>query len=278
MFSSAITITLSPEIDLGPVSVPWHGLMTAVGVVVALVVAALILREWRLSIDPLLQIAPWVLLGSFVGARFFFLAQTDASALLRPTDWPKSTGYALYGALISGLAIAWALLRRSSDRWRYLDALAVAFPIAMAVGRVGDLILGEHFGPPTNAPWGFAYTNPDSVAPQLGVAYQSGAFYEMVGSLLIFAAAWPMRNRFRRPGSMLWSVLIAYAALRFVVFFAIRDTDVIALGLRQAQWTSLVLIAVGAVGLVMTRRRSSGASHLREPDATAATRPLRAAD
>lgn len=79
-------------------------------------------------------------------------------------------------------------------------------------------------------------------------------YYEILVALVIFAIIWPLRHRFRRPGTLLATVVALYSVGRFLLFFAIRDTDVIALGLRQAQWTSLGLLAVAFCGLWVARR------------------------
>lgn len=65
-------------------------------------------------------------------------------------------------------------LRRSRLDVRYLDAMAVGFPLAMAVGRLGDVINGEHYGPATNAPWGVRNAHPDADVPSGEVGYHSG--------------------------------------------------------------------------------------------------------
>ena len=50
---------------------------------------------------------------------------------------------------------------------------------------------GEILGPPSNLPWAIRYTNPASMAPQLGVAYQPANLYEAVGTLIILVRRMP---------------------------------------------------------------------------------------
>lgn len=124
-------------------------------------------------------------------------------------------------------------------------------------GRGGDHALSgvAHFGPPTSAPWAFRYTNPDAAVPSNELSYHSGAFYEVLLALVLLGLLWPLRNRIARPGAQLWLTVGLYALGRLAIFFVIRDTHVVALGLRQAQLTSLALIAVAAVGLWVAYRR-----------------------
>jgi prolipoprotein diacylglyceryltransferase len=58
-------------------------------------------------------------------------------------------------------------------------------------------------------------------------------------------------------------VLGLFAVGRFFEFFVRSDSDDLALGLEIAQWTSLLLLAVVAVGawLTLDRRRHHGSQH-----------------
>ncbi|MGI8714864.1 MAG: prolipoprotein diacylglyceryl transferase family protein [Solirubrobacteraceae bacterium] len=58
-----------------------------------------------------------------------------------------------------------------------------------AVGRVGDLIAGEHYGQVSHLPWAIAYTYAGAGVPRLGLPYQPGALYEIVLELAIFRGA-----------------------------------------------------------------------------------------
>jgi phosphatidylglycerol:prolipoprotein diacylglycerol transferase len=133
--------------------------------------------------------------------------------------------------------------------------VATAFPLGMAVGRVGDLLNGEHYGPETNLPWGVTYTSPEAHVPQTGVAYESGALYEVgfAAALALFALL--IRRSLPRPGQLLWLVLGLYSLGRLLIFFVVRDVPVVALGLRQAQWTSIALMVVAVAGGLWTLRR-----------------------
>jgi hypothetical protein len=50
-----------------------------------------------------------------------------------------------------------------------------------------------------------------------------------------------------------------FAAGRFPEFFVRGDSPQLALGLNNAQWTSLALLAVVAIGRTLTARRTAAA-------------------
>jgi phosphatidylglycerol:prolipoprotein diacylglycerol transferase len=243
-----MTLSLPPEIDLGPITIAWHGLLTAVGLILGMLLAERFAKARDLDPGPVLGITVVLAVAGLAGARLFYLAQEDPGRLIQP--WSGGTeGFAFYGALIAGGPAA-ALYLRLTGRpvLRYLDVVALAFPAGMAIGRVGDLINGEHYGPPTDVPWGVTYTDPASHAPETGVTYHSGALYEIAAVAVLAVVAVVLARRLTRPGDALWLLLGAYSAVRFVVFFWVRDVDVVGFGLRQAQWTSLALIGLALVG------------------------------
>ncbi|MBA2636986.1 MAG: prolipoprotein diacylglyceryl transferase [Solirubrobacterales bacterium] len=102
----------------------------------------------------------------------FYPLETDASQLLQPAEWIGTRGFTFNGGLIlAPAAIAWYLRRRRLT----LDAIAAAFPLGVAIGRIGDVINGEHYGPATDFFLGVRNVHPDAGVPSATVAYHSGA-------------------------------------------------------------------------------------------------------
>jgi phosphatidylglycerol:prolipoprotein diacylglycerol transferase len=245
---SVITIGIDPSIELGPLTVTWHGLMIAVGIASGGWLAGRYARERGLDRETVLSLVLVIAFAGIIGARLLYLAQNDAGALVRPGDWLESEGFSFYGALILGTAAVAVYVWRAGLDLRYLDALAAGFPLGMAIGRVGDLINGEHYGPASDLPWAIRYTSPDAEVPSSSVAYHSGGLYEIVLALLMLAVIWPLRHRFRRPTMLLWMVIALYSAGRFGMFFVRSDSETLALGLDETQWISIGLLGIASLG------------------------------
>lgn len=256
MLPGTITIDIDPMLRLGPVALAWHGIAIAVGIVVGAWLARRYARERGLDRETLLDLVLVIALAGIVGSRVLYLILDEPGALLRPVDWLGTRGFAFYGALIFGTAAVGAVLARRRLSLSYLDALAAGFPLGMAVGRLGDLISGEHHGSVTTVPWGVRYLHPDAEVPGSTLAYHSGALYEIVVALAMLAVVWPLRHRFRRPGMLLWTVIALYGAGRFVIFFWRSDTDAFALGINAAQATSLALVATAGLAALWTALRA----------------------
>lgn len=127
--------------------------------------------------------------------------------------------------------------------------------MGVAIGRVGDVINGEHYGERSTFILAVRNAHPDALTPNPAFAYHSGGLYEVLLAAAIFAVVWPLRHRLRRPGDLAWLVLGLFAAGRFFEFFLRGDSPQLALGLNNAQWTSLVLLIVVIAGRAFTVRR-----------------------
>jgi phosphatidylglycerol---prolipoprotein diacylglyceryl transferase len=139
---------------------------------------------------------------------------------------------------------------------RSLDVVAVGLPLGVAVGRIGDVINGEDYGPRSDIFIAVRNAHPDALTPNPAFAYHNGGLYEVILGTAIFALVWPLRHRLPRPGDLAWLVLSLSAAARFIEFFARSDSPELALGLNNAQWTSLGLLLIVAAGWILTRHRT----------------------
>ncbi len=102
---------------------------------------------------------------------------------------------------------------------------------------------------PTLGPFGFAYVSPNAMAPQLGVYYTPTPVYEFLMNLSIFAVIWRLHKKHTPDGALFLTYLSLYSAGRF--FISIWSSyQTFALGLNQAQFFSLVALAVSIPVLV----------------------------
>ena len=251
---AALTIGIEPEMDLGLLELSWHGVMTAAGLAAGAWLAVRAARSVGLLDADTVNAVLVLAFAGIVGSRVLYLAQNDVGALLAPGDWLGTRGFSIYGAVIGGPLAAAVYLRRRANPRRQLDALAAGFPLGLAVGRVGDLISGEHHGGPTDVAWGIAYSSPAAEVPRVGVAYHSGALYEILLALLLLAITRPLWHRLR-PLALFWLVIALYGLGRFAIFFWRADGGSETLGLSSAQWISLGLVAIATAGLAVALRR-----------------------
>lgn len=203
-----------------------------------------------------------VVSAGVVGARLYHLI----------TDWhlyqgqPLLTalatwngGLGILGALIGGLLglIGW-------QRWivphvsleKLLDAAAIVLPLGQAIGRFGNFVNHELFGPPTSLPWGI-FIPPEFRPTQfIEYSYFHPLFlYEAIPNFLLFLGLisfwrWQKKQKglsFLKLGSGLYLGLYAlcYGLVRFSLDFARWDLSTQWVTLTASQWGALLLVGVG---------------------------------
>ena len=254
MRAATLVVPIDPTIEIGPVTLAWHGITIALGVLLGGLVAAREARRRGLDPAPISTIAIIVVLSALVGGKLYYLA--EHGRLLEPGAWLSSRGFTFYGGVIAAVILIPLYVWRARLSAEYLDAVAVGLPLGIAVGRVGDVINGEHYGPPTDFFLGVKNTHPDADVPSNDVAYHSGGLYEVLLGAIVFAIVWRLRSRLRAPTAAMWLVLALLALGRFAEFFVRSDSAGGALGLEAAQWTSVVLLCVSALGAWLTVGRA----------------------
>lgn len=254
MSVAVITIGIPPEFQVGPMTIAWHGLTIAIGILLGGLVARRWARESRLDPDPLATIGALLAVGGIVGGRIFYLFEHDAAGLLEPGTLLGTRGFTFDGGMIGAAVLIGIYVWRSGVSARYLDAVAVGLPLGVAVGRIGDVINGEHYGARSDFFLAVRNSHPDALTPNPHVAYQNGGLYEVILGVAIFAIVWPLRHRFRRPTTLGWLVLALFAIGRFFEFFLRADSPQLAAGLNNAQWTSVALLLAALAGWAIAAR------------------------
>jgi phosphatidylglycerol---prolipoprotein diacylglyceryl transferase len=259
-----IVIDLNPNLfQVGPFLITWHGIFSVIGILAAARVGQILLQRDGIPADRVYDMAVWMVVGGLVGARLLYVWENyqlfvgNWQKIVYITEGGISQWGGIFGALIGGYV--WCR-RNDVDYRRVLDAAGVANALGFAIGRIGDVINGEHHAIDTNLPWGVTYVNEQTLG-EIGRTVHPEVAYELVFDLAVFATAiltyrWFKRRLPAGVTGLIW--LSVYSVGRFLLSFLRKDSLVF--GLRQAQWASLLMIAVSIVGIViwtMWRGRSS---------------------
>ena len=250
-----IRIDWDPVAHLGPIPINWYGLGWATAFLTGRWLVLRWVRGTWLSRDRLEELLLWILLGAFAGARLYYVAQNDP-AFYFSHPWRIVAvwegGLAFFGGLFGAIGASLIYTRRNELPFlRVADLIAPAIPIAGAIGRIPCGLDGMDYGTPSSLPWSVVYTNVNSFAPIDGVARHPDQYYELFGDLLIAWVLLKLRPRLPE-GVTFYLYLTLFAVLRFVLFFVRGNVPVVALGLKNAQWTALAILAV-AVPALMSR-------------------------
>jgi len=247
-----IEINIDPVLlRLGPIMITWHGFFTAVGVLAGIWYVTKLAVERGFTEDDIMSLALWCVVGGIVGARLFHVIDAwdyyarDPGAILRVNEG----GLAIWGTIVGGPIGGTIYAKRNGlSVPRLLDICGLGLILGMAIGRLGDVVNGEHHGALTSIPlpWSVMYTHPTTLG-EPGLAVHLAVGYELVWDMLVFAvSSWLLHRRILPRDSMVfWTMIALYSAGRFVVQFFRIDSPFI-FGLSQAQFLSL---AVGAIAV-----------------------------
>jgi phosphatidylglycerol:prolipoprotein diacylglycerol transferase len=264
-------LLLSIEIGIDPVildkwgiEVTWHGLFTALGVIIGVAVATAFARRAGYQEDTIYNVALCLVIGGIVGARLLYVIENFSDFDDDPVDIIRvnTGGISIYGALIGGTIGAWlyAILSKVPNIPRGADIAVMGAILGMAVGRIGDVINGEHFASDSTLPWAVRYTDPASpsfLLEQQGLLVQPqhpAVAYEMIGDLVIFGILLLIFLRVNRAGVTFFAFVFLYGLMRTLVSF-LRLDDIVFMGLRTAQLIGIASMVIGLCGMMYLLRR-----------------------
>ena len=159
-------------IRIGPVQVHWYGIIIAVAVMAGAWLASVEARRRNENVEHVWASLLYLLIGAIAGARIYhvvhqwdFYSQNPA---LIPQIWRGGIG--IPGAIAGG-AIALVIYSRLkglvTPRW--LDIAAPGMLLGQAIGRLGNFVNQELYGPPTTLPWGIPIDAEHRVPEYLGL-------------------------------------------------------------------------------------------------------------
>jgi phosphatidylglycerol:prolipoprotein diacylglycerol transferase len=200
------------------------------------------------------------MVSSLVGARALYvvLSWKDFQNNLLAIVIPPYEGLVFYGGLLLAFPTVYFYLRAHHlSPWEMGDILAPAIALGQAIGRWGCFLNGCCFGCPTTLPWGVKFPQEAPATIIYGpVAVHPSQIYESLGCLAIFGVLALLLKKRRFPGQVVWSYVLLYGALRFLLeYLRGDDRGFTAFTLSISQWISIpaVLLALGM--LFYARRR-----------------------
>ena len=267
----------------------WYALAYIVGIVIGwwmVVRAVKTPRLWPAETAPMTprqveEMVVAIVLGIILGGRLgFVLFYQPAHYLANPAEIPMvwRGGMAFHGGLLGvSVAMLWFCRRHGLPVAQVADALALATPPGIMLGRIANFINAELWGRPTDMPWGVIF--PGAAAQDCpGVAgpcarhpsqlYEAGLEGLLLGLVLIWLV-WA-RGWLKRPGQTTGMFLSGYGIGRFVVeFYRVADPQFITpdnplghviglgpAGVTMGQLLSLPMIALGLWLIFRARART----------------------
>ncbi len=216
-----ITIDIDPDIgELFGLTITWHGLFTAIGIIGGVSLAVYLAKVDGIPSDVGQELALVSVVCALVGARLFFVFEhwdqfeNDLAAIVLDIT---EGGITLYGGLIGGVlgGVIYGLVQG----WPIgigLDAAAPGMILGQGIGRIGDLINGEHLATASDLPWAFVYAHPNTLGEIGQSVHPAAGGYELLGDFLILAVLLLVARRvIKVPGWTFCTYAILYSVMRF---------------------------------------------------------------
>jgi len=246
----------------GGVKVFGYGMMLFLAFLASMNLAARVARRHKLDPDVIYDMALTVFIGGLIGARLFYVIQYWGVKVHSLADvfrvWEG--GIVLYGSIIGG-TIAFFLFRllRPFPLRPYLDAVAPALAIGIAIGRFGCFLNGCCFGDVCSLPWAVSFPEPSPPWQAHAAAHLIGSnvhkslpvhptqIYSVIDGVilcLLALAYFPLR---KRDGEVMALLMVTYPVTRVLIEYLRSDERVFFAGMTISQNISLVLLVCGLV-------------------------------
>lgn len=260
MFDSLLYIVwrVSPDLQLGSLSIHLYGLFFAFGLLMGGIVVIRLMSQYRTSQSYLF----YAFVGIIVGARLFHCLLYDPYyycinwiEIFLPVKNIDGTmvfsgfwGFASHGGVV-GLMIA-LLIFSKRNGISYLgvcDVFAIATPLTGAFIRLGNLMNSEILGKATDIPTAFIFTNVDNIPRH------PAALYEALWYFVLFAVLWLVykKNGFTKykKGFYMGIAFVGVALFRFFIEFLKENQEnfLNTLPINMGQILSIPFIVVGIV-------------------------------
>lgn len=262
-------------LQLGPFAIRWYGVLIMTGVALGAYFSSRLARKRGEDPDHVWNALIAAVLLGILGARLYHVFSTPAGC---PPDatyacgWPyykyhffdafaiwKQGGFqglGIYGAVVGGVigVVAYTLWQKLNPLL-WLDIAAPGLAFGQFVGRWGNFINQELYGPPTGSDWFGIKLNPDlphqpPPGGRYDLRYHPTFLYESLWSLLVFLILYTACGRYYhklRDGDVFLGYLILYPLGRFFVEFFRPDAWTMG-QLATAQWIALgSMLSAGTV-------------------------------
>jgi len=255
----------------------WYGVLIVSGVVLGALYATLSARRHGDNPDHVWNALTLAIVLGLVGARLYHVFSSPRGGMVgwayyraHPIEalyiWEGGLG--IYGAIVGGLLGVLLYAWRAGLRpLKWLDYAAPGLALGQAVGRWGNFVNQELYGPPTDLAWGLVIDPEHRIAPYNDLQlyppetlFHPTFLYESIWCLSLFAVLAITAHRFRdrlRNGEVFLGYLMGYSAGRFFLEYLRPDAWMVG-PIAAAQ--AVALLCLIAAGMILVIRRAVGPS------------------
>lgn len=227
-----------------------YGVFVALGIFSGWLLALRRRARYSITASQLESLFLWIVIAGLVGARVYHVLDKFPYYQKHPLEiimlWQGGLG--IFGALIGG-GVALAIRARI---WKvallpFLDLLAPCLLLGQAIGRLGNVVNQEGFGPPTQLPWGIFIDSTHRPLPFREYSYfHPTSVYESLWLAMGTMALLGFEQKGLNLGQLFSLFLIWFGTGRFFFEFLRMDTAEL-FGIRVAHLLSVLAVSTGSI-------------------------------
>jgi phosphatidylglycerol---prolipoprotein diacylglyceryl transferase len=251
---AAISYDPLVEVEIGPLSISPHGVGIAVGFLLGARLMLPAAQRRGITDDDVYALLTRAAIGALIGARVAYVINHFGD-YESPLDALKvwEGGISLLGGFTGAILLALPEMRRRRlSFWKVMDSAAPGMALGVIVGRIGDIVVGDHLGKPTDFFLGYRCPDAETASPCVADVVHHTALYDLVLTTALLAVLLWLRRTDRFDGFLVIFFGAWYGTGRVIEDF-LRE-DVRRFGLTGSQWTSLATVAVCVTWLLFARR------------------------
>lgn len=257
-------------LDLGPIKIYWYSIILLIAFALGGFLAFREAKKNKISENFMTNYFFYLVPIVIIGARAYFVLFNLDYYTMNPIDIFKvwEGGLAIHGGIITGLIFTYFYTKKYKIRFlRLLDIGCVSLLLGQAIGRWGNFMNGEAFGPVTTLDVLHSQHIPSFIIEGMnlgGVYHMPTFYYESLWCLVGFVLILVIRKwRYLKVGNLTSFYLVWYGIGRFFIE-GLRQDSLMFGSLRVAQLASIFMIVVGIVLFVSSRKQSPLSNLYRE--------------
>lgn len=246
----------------------WYGILVTLGIIIGVVWAAYEIEKRGQSVDELYNGVIIVVFAGYFFARLTYVILdiidgATYSSFLQVVNI-RAGGVNILGGFVGAFVVGlWFARWRKLKLWHYADVTGPALLIAQAVGRWGNFINQELYGPPTESSWGVLIDQPFRLAEYSNLSlfppetrFHPTFLYESLALLIGFILLLVLNGRFRdqwQPGTLFGMFLIWWGGNRAWIEFFRPDQPTIGESPITYSMLAAVLLLLVGVWILLDR-------------------------
>jgi phosphatidylglycerol:prolipoprotein diacylglycerol transferase len=241
-----------PELfKIGSLTFYTHGVLAVFGIFLGSLAIYLLARKEKIKNGFLFDNVVYSVLVGIIFARItYFFVYSDQFSSIKEIFYIWQGGMVSYGGFIPGFITFILLLKaQKAQLSRWLAISAIAFPIGLFWGRIGNIFAGEYSGVLTTSKFNLGGVIPVPL-------YEATLLVLIIACLLLMYKKW--HKLFEQYSFFIF--ILSYTLGRFIIDFW-RDESKILFNISLGQMVSLLIFIITAIflvyGYVKERRKNA---------------------